>query len=471
MASLGGGPTSTPAYTTDLTSRVRTIDIQRGRGSERESWREGTCVLELDNRDGALDRLNTASPLYPNWKTNRRIQIGVRTNLLSRDTSDLENTGRTTNLDPDDVAYSAGAGTWGISTLEQAVRSTTNPIEGSASLRTLKAAGGTATVSTSPSGGGINGIPTVTPGAAAAFAGAWRSEGGGCSVALRIIWYTAAGAIISTTTGSTMALTANVTTRLSLSGRAPSTAAAFAVGYTLTVPAAVAVNADSFGGYYASAAPSTWSPGGPRYLFTGYIDSIELRWRNPNDAYAVVACSDIVKLLARAKVHTSPYRVEVAKDVSTLFTEYQMAEAAGATVMADTAPGRRDGAYVDSIDYAHGVTGLDPIVSADDRSSAAPFLGTHYTALGAAGTLPSASGWTVEQVFRLPARAVPLDGFAALLRLSSADTGPVDWVYVQMSAVTAPNIVRLSLAGFYNSGVTFSSPTYTLDTTEDCRTS
>lgn len=60
-----------PAYR----SRLRSARISRGRGSELDTFREGTCTMVLDNRDRALEPEYAASPYYPNVVPNVRVKI------------------------------------------------------------------------------------------------------------------------------------------------------------------------------------------------------------------------------------------------------------------------------------------------------------------------------------------------------------------------------------------------------------
>lgn len=64
----------------DVTSRARVdepIIIKRGRQNELGRVEPGRLALSLDNRDRALDPLNTSSPYYPNVKARRRIRVSA----------------------------------------------------------------------------------------------------------------------------------------------------------------------------------------------------------------------------------------------------------------------------------------------------------------------------------------------------------------------------------------------------------
>jgi hypothetical protein len=73
----------------DVTSYVRSVQINRGREADLNSFDNGTATVELDNRDGRFNPSNTASPYYPNVKPRRQIRItatyttATRTNQIT----------------------------------------------------------------------------------------------------------------------------------------------------------------------------------------------------------------------------------------------------------------------------------------------------------------------------------------------------------------------------------------------------
>jgi len=67
-------PADAPTWI-DLTERLRSMWIRRGRSTELSRYEAGTAGVVLDNRDRALDPSNTASPFYPNVRPMRRFRI------------------------------------------------------------------------------------------------------------------------------------------------------------------------------------------------------------------------------------------------------------------------------------------------------------------------------------------------------------------------------------------------------------
>lgn len=59
----------------DLTDRLASISISRGRSDDTEEAQSGTARVLLRNRDGRLDPLNTASDLFPGVEPRRTINI------------------------------------------------------------------------------------------------------------------------------------------------------------------------------------------------------------------------------------------------------------------------------------------------------------------------------------------------------------------------------------------------------------
>ncbi len=60
---------------TDITRRVRSVSIRRGKPNELADTDPGSCVLDVDNRDRALDPANTQSPYWPLVLPRRPIRI------------------------------------------------------------------------------------------------------------------------------------------------------------------------------------------------------------------------------------------------------------------------------------------------------------------------------------------------------------------------------------------------------------
>ena len=59
----------------DVTSRVRSVQVRRGRSTQLERFTAGNANLVLDNRDRALDPLNAASPYYGSIKPGKEITV------------------------------------------------------------------------------------------------------------------------------------------------------------------------------------------------------------------------------------------------------------------------------------------------------------------------------------------------------------------------------------------------------------
>lgn len=59
----------------DLTPRLLSISVRRGRADDTDPTQTGTASVVLRNRDGVLDPLNTSSSLYPGVEPRRTINI------------------------------------------------------------------------------------------------------------------------------------------------------------------------------------------------------------------------------------------------------------------------------------------------------------------------------------------------------------------------------------------------------------
>lgn len=68
----------------DVTSRVRTFSIQRGRNNDFDNFTSGQASLEFNNHDRAFDPLYTASPYYGNIIPRREVKITAGDELQFR---------------------------------------------------------------------------------------------------------------------------------------------------------------------------------------------------------------------------------------------------------------------------------------------------------------------------------------------------------------------------------------------------
>ncbi len=60
---------------TDITRRVRSVSIRRGKPNELADTDPGACLLDVDNRDRALDPANTQSPYWPHVLPRRPVRL------------------------------------------------------------------------------------------------------------------------------------------------------------------------------------------------------------------------------------------------------------------------------------------------------------------------------------------------------------------------------------------------------------
>jgi hypothetical protein len=72
---FGSGPLATTPTWTDVTTYVRAMTINRGRGSVHQEFDAGSLSLTLDNTDGRFDPNNSSSPYDPNLKLGTPVRI------------------------------------------------------------------------------------------------------------------------------------------------------------------------------------------------------------------------------------------------------------------------------------------------------------------------------------------------------------------------------------------------------------
>lgn len=84
---------------TDVTSYVRAVEVKRGRNGDLDPFDIGTAYVQLDNRDGRFNPINTASPYYPNVIPRKQLRITgtyttpTRTNLCTNPSFESNTTG------------------------------------------------------------------------------------------------------------------------------------------------------------------------------------------------------------------------------------------------------------------------------------------------------------------------------------------------------------------------------------------
>ena len=190
----------------DVTSYVRSIEINRGRRADLNPFDNGTARVELDNRDGRFNPSNTAGPYYPNVKPRRQIKItatyttATRTNLVTNPSFETN----TTDWSSSGCALSRVSGNLSGDYGQYVLRSTAT-------------------------GGGFYsaridavGLLPVTVGTDYTFSAYVKRVSGSRSYAISISFLNSVGTALSTVTSSVNScITA---TRLSVTGTAPATA-------------------------------------------------------------------------------------------------------------------------------------------------------------------------------------------------------------------------------------------------------
>lgn len=267
--SFPNGPNNTAPFNYWCSVKSRTEgqwSATRGRQYEIDQIQTGTVQSTLRNDDGVLDPSNSAGPFYPQITPyrgyRRRAQLPATVNLLTADQA---------------TASKASLGLITSSTLPQWVLAgaygTTIANNGTINYYTVA-------LPANPTAQGLIQMTGFSVAPSTAYSVQCQANGStGLSVQLVIWWYNAAGTLISSSSGTAVAMSA-ATVTLSVSGTAPANAAGalfFATNTTNPVGAA------SFNSWNyqieQNTSISSWVQPGTWYdMFTGFVERWPQRW-------------------------------------------------------------------------------------------------------------------------------------------------------------------------------------------------
>jgi len=268
------------------------VSISRRRSNEVDEVQPGKLSLSLLNTDGRYTAGNTAGIHYPNVKINRPIRVRARWPV-------------SVNLLYPGQAAGSDASLWSVSQGSKAVDTGVFPGGQTSSIRwdtgTLSGTGqalriGTSVVTTATD----QAIPVSASTAYAFSAQARRDASAALSVSARIRWYDSAGAFISESTGSTLALSTSFQS-LTATGTSPASAvwARIQIANTTTTAGSIAVYVSACQ-FEQAASPTTWVAAGTEYMrYVGFVDRWPHAWYNGVLGYVRLTATDAMKLLAR----------------------------------------------------------------------------------------------------------------------------------------------------------------------------
>lgn len=267
------------------------VTTARRRSHELDEVQPGTLSLTLSNTDGTYTAGNTSSIHYPNVRINRPIRVRARWPV-------------SVNMLPVGQAGGSDAALFSTSQGTDTVDAGVFPAGQTSSIRwntgTLGSTGqqlrfGLSAVTTATD----QGIP-VTVGAVYSLRCQTRRDASvALSVNARIRWYNGAGAFLSESAGTALALSTTFQA-MSVSATAPAGAmwARLVVANTTTTASSVAVYVSACQ-FEQAASPSTWvSPGVDYPIYSGYVDKWPHAWTNGVLGFVTVTATDRQKLLA-----------------------------------------------------------------------------------------------------------------------------------------------------------------------------
>lgn len=377
---------SLPPYFVDVTARTKfRQSFQRGRQYELDTNPAGTWRGGLEQKDGALDPSNTASPYAPNVIPYRQVRVRAQTAPTRNLFPQVVATGSASmNPASDTVAahwYSTGSGT-----LTQV-----NYLAAAPSGQSTALGWGTPAGTTSSSAvlyAGVNaGSPTgpaqdcvqVAAGSAytaSVYASRASSADATVQVTLTINWFASSGAALGATVGSGVTVpVASAWVRATVTATAPTGAVWGRVSAAITSPASTtAVNTLYLTGWQFEQASgvSGWADPGPTYfLYTGMVERWPQTWQF-NGTYGYVNAIGVDALAGLAQYTlAAPFVEEVLAYSPNFF--YQLNDPAGSTSCADSA-GKRIAAPVENSPYGAGSLVFGSQVTSSNPGSA--FVGT-----------------------------------------------------------------------------------------------
>lgn len=296
-------------YTTPAASRTWTdvsayvegaqaLTINRGRADEVSQVQPSRLALTLNNADGRFTPRLTTGAYYPDVKKGRPVRVS--TSLMSNATFD------------------AGVTDWTGG--NAAVASVATPVRSGAGAMRLTAIAGADMSGSTPTG--TSGM-AVVPGATYRLSGWFRSAVTARSCFVRVRFYTAAGALISTVVSSDVTDSTSGWTQASTTTVAPATAAFAGVSAVVKVPAAGEQHYvdDFFFGIDQ---------------YTGHVSEWPVSWPDSSSAVCVVNLTSASRMarLGRGAELRSIVEEEILADGPV--ADYTLGEPADSTSAADT---------------------------------------------------------------------------------------------------------------------------------------
>lgn len=388
---LTNGPVDAFPDWTEIAGHLRRCKVNRGRGDERDTFREGRCTLILDNRDRRFEPGYTGSPYAPNLRINRQVRVVAKVgdNLLGHDTA----------------TFADGLGDW-TSDVEEALSYT-----GDVDMQWWpKGRDGIGCMRVTNTGSdpyyqtlsGTDGVP-VTAGATYS-AVAWFRPALGTTPAngfVRITWYDSSGSYISQASGSGP-LTSDWTA-VTVTGAAPVGAAYAAVRLGAGATPTDVHDVDTVALLAGSSTEFEYGSDVP--VFRGLIDAIRPTWKpglpapTGGDATVEVQLTDLTKFLAAYRL-VSPWRDRMTNPVYAHQPDHWWAlnDDTSTSTVTDQGTNPVDGTYAPEAER-----GADPLLTCNEDTSVHVDRAKAWGGKAQVATLPASvaltgTTWTVEMM-------------------------------------------------------------------------
>lgn len=354
----------------DVSDYVQALSYNVGRQRDLDVFQATTATVVLDNSDRRFDPLLTNGPYGAGLKPRRLFKTECSWNWLTANQASIET---------DTTGWAAGANT-------TIARTTAQAADGVASLSLTSAAAGNVSATTPT---GVSGVE-VQRGTPLVAMASFRSAVSVRSCRVDVAFYTTAGVLISTTTGSTVSSSTSSFTQATTQATAPADGYATVIVVVQSTGAASEVHyVDKIALMPGDAGVPSWYPGGPEPMWCGYVPDWQPMY-SPSGLYGEMPLQlvDALGVFAEMRLPESDYTKQVAIDSPDAWYRFADASSSGSGLMLiDDLSGNERFSYVNTSqignDSQYAFTVTDPSITPAVSTFAGKLSSRNDTTAGA----------------------------------------------------------------------------------------